>query len=94
MEYVKVDSSQIDSVGYGDGLYGPETLGIKFPHNKKQKEAKESGSEYHYGGVTQEQYQAFVGAESVGSYFGKFIKSSPDGWMKVVPKPPTPNKEK
>jgi hypothetical protein len=77
MEYVKVDSSLIDSVGYGDGLYGPETLGIKFPPNKKQKEAKESGSEYHYGGMTQEQYQEFVGAESVGSYFGKFIKSSP-----------------
>lgn len=30
MEFVKVESSQIDSVGFGDGEFGPETLGVRF----------------------------------------------------------------
>jgi hypothetical protein len=77
MQWQTVESSQIAEVGYGDGLYGPETLGLRFPPNKKQMAAGEPGSEYHYGGVSQEQHRALMDAESVGSYFGKFIKSSP-----------------
>ena len=70
MEYVKVESSQIDSVGFGEGVYGPETLGIRF----KQKNGI---SEYHYEHVTARMYQALVAAEPVGKYFGANIKNSP-----------------
>src|ERR1039458_6658432 len=48
MEYIKVDSSQIAEVGFGEGFYGPETLGIKFTPTKKQMAAGDPGSEYHY----------------------------------------------
>ena len=74
MEYIAVESSQIAAVGFGDGLYGPETLGIKFPPNKKQPE----GAEYHYGNVSARMHLALVSAESVGSYFGKNIEPFPD----------------
>jgi len=70
MEYVKVESSQIYSVGFGEGVYGPETLGIRF----KQKNGI---SEYHYEHVTARMYQALVAAESVGKYFGANIKNNP-----------------
>ena len=78
MEYVKVESSQIAEVGYGEGLYGPETLALRFPPTKKQKAAGEPGSEYHYQNVTPEMHQEFMAAESIGSYFGRNIKSFPE----------------
>ena len=78
MEYVKVESSQIAEVGYGEGLYGPETLALRFPPTKKQKAAGEPGSEYHYGGVTPIIHTAFLEAKdnpdyqnSIGVFFGK-----------------------
>ena len=74
MKYVKVESSQIAEVGYGEGLYGPETLALRFPPTKKQKAAGEPGSEYHYQNVTPEMHQEFMAAESIGSYFGRNIK--------------------
>lgn len=70
MEYVKVESSQIDSVGFGEGVYGPETLGIRF----KQKNGI---SEYHYDHVTARMYQALVAAKPVGKYFDANIKNNP-----------------
>ena len=78
MEYVKVVSSQIAEVGYGDGLYGPETLGLRFPPTKKQVAAGEPGSEYHYGNITPLIHGNLMEAPSIGSYFGKVIKPFPD----------------
>ena len=42
MEYVKVESSQIEAIGFGDGFYGPETLGIQFPppRSKRQRDSR------------------------------------------------------
>jgi len=78
MEYIAVESSQIAAVGFGDGLYGPETLGLKFPPNKKQLADGKPGSEYHYGNVTARIHQALMAAPSIGSYFGQNIKAHPD----------------
>src|ERR1017187_7163102 len=75
VEYVKVKSSQIDEVGFGEGHYGPETLGLKFPPNRKQQAAGEPGSNYEYGNVTSRTHQALMAAPSIGSYFGQNIKS-------------------
>ena len=63
MEYVKVESSQIAEVGYGEGLYGPETLALRFPPNKAQKAAGQSGSEYHYKNVSPDTHKALMAAE-------------------------------
>ena len=78
MEYVKVESSQIEAIGFGDGFYGPETLGIKFPPTKKQAAAGQPGSEYHYGNVSPRTHQALMAAPSIGSYFGQNIKAHPE----------------
>jgi hypothetical protein len=78
MNWTKVESSQIAEVGYGEGLYGPETLALRFPPTKKQKAAGEPGSEYHYQNVTPEMHQEFMAAESIGSYFGRNIKLFPE----------------
>ena len=71
MEFVKVESSQIDSVGFGDGEFGPETLGIRFKN-------KSGLIEYHYQNVTPRQHRALMAAESIGRYFGKEIKNNPE----------------
>jgi hypothetical protein len=71
MEFIKVESSQIDSVGFGEGTYGTETLGIRF-------KSKCGITEYEYGNVTSRQYQGLIGAESIGAYFGKNIKPFPE----------------
>ena len=83
MEYQKVESSQIAEVGFGDGVYGPETLALRFPPNKKQKEAGLPGSEYHYGNdraryTAAETYQRLMAAPSIGSWFGQNIKPFPE----------------
>ena len=78
MEYVKVESSQIEAIGFGDGFYGPETLGIQFPPTKKQAAAGQPGSEYHYGNVSPRTHQALMAAPSIGSYFGQNIKAHPE----------------
>ena len=89
MEYVEVESSQIAEVGFGEGYYGPETLGLRFPPTKKQVAAGEDGSEYHYQNVTPRMHQALMAAPSIGSYFGQNIKSRPDlyPFMKVEADP-------
>ena len=100
MNYTIVESSQIAEVGFGNGYYGPETLGIRFPPNKKQAAAKEPGSEYHYQNFTAKLFAEFLASESISSYFGKNIKSRPDlyPFFKVEagpssdPAPPAPQK--
>lgn len=61
-----VESSQIQAVGYS-----PErkTLAVTFIRSPQ--------SIYHYPAVEPEVYAAFVGAESIGRYFGQHIKALP-----------------
>jgi hypothetical protein len=82
MEFVKVESSQIDSVGFGDGSYGPETLGVRF-------KTKSGITEYHYQGVSSRTHQTMMGAESVGKYFGANIKGNPAHLFVKVEADPT-----
>ena len=63
--WVEVDSSNIKRVKYsGKG----NSLKVEF-HN---------GSYYKYSGVTQEEYNAFMKAESKGAWFYKNIRTNPD----------------
>lgn len=93
MEYVKVESSQIEAIGFGDGFYGPETLGIQFPPTKKQAAAGQTGSIYHYANVSPRTHQALMAAPSIGSYFGQNIKAHPEQYpyTKVEADPQQPS---
>jgi hypothetical protein len=92
MEYVEVESSQIEAIGFGDGFYGPETLGIQFPPTRKQAAAGQPGSEYHYANVPPRTHQALMAAPSIGSYFGQNIKAHPEQYpyIKVEADPTGP----
>lgn len=95
MNYVKVESSQIAEIGYEPSAGtepGTSILGIKLPPNKKQQAAGLPGSEYTYDNVAPSTYRALMAAESIGSYFGKNIKSHPDAYpcTKVEADPPEP----
>ena len=78
MDYKPVESSQIAEVGYDAET---ETLGIKFQPTRKQKDAGQPGSEYHYSSVEPDTHVALVTAESVGKYFGQFIKANPSQYL-------------
>lgn len=69
MEWKEVESSQIHSVGYDDAT---QTLGIRFKPTKSKPI-----TEYHYANVTKGMYDGLVEAESVGRYFGNYIKPFP-----------------
>ena len=86
MQWQAVDSSQISEIGYESGAEYP--LGIKFPAGKKSP-----ASQYRYKNVTPEFHAEFLAAESIGSFFGKNIKSRPDlyPYVKVeTENPPQP----
>ena len=74
MQWQAVESSQIAEVGY-DHTSG--TLGIRFKPTRKQQEAGQAGSEYHYTNVSPEMHQELITADSVGKYFGENIKPFP-----------------
>lgn len=61
-----VKSSQIAAIGYS-----PErkTLAVTF--------LRSAGAIYHYPNVEPQVYADFVGADSIGNYFGRHIKSLP-----------------
>jgi hypothetical protein len=63
IELKPVDSSQVKAIGYDPAT---QTLACTFTRGP--------GHIYHYPNVTPEQHAAFVGAESIGTHFGKHIK--------------------
>jgi len=69
-----VKSSQVKAIGFDDGT---NTLAVQFCHG--------AGAIYHYPGVTRQQYEDFIKAESIGVHFGKHIKSLP--FTKYHPEP-------
>jgi colicin import membrane protein len=83
MAWQAVDSSQISEIGWDGRAEYP--LGIKFPPNKKQKEAGLPGSRYDYKNVTAELHAEFLAAKdnpdydnSIGTFFGRRIKRFPE----------------
>ena len=77
MNYVKVESSQIAQVGFGEGYYGPETLGIIFTPNRKRGDTW-PGSNYHYQNVTPRMHRAMMAADDIYKYFSENIKKHPE----------------
>src|ERR1035437_9734415 len=81
MIWTKAVSSKIDEVGYDEDA---QELGVRFPKNKfnlhSVPEGQTWGSEAHYQNVPSRIRRALVSAESVGTYFGKNIKSNPDAY--------------
>jgi len=70
-------SSQIHAHGF-DPATG--TLALQF------KSKKGPGSVYHYQNFTQEKYDAFRNAESLGRHFGQHIKDNTDfPYRKIEP---------
>lgn len=63
---VPVTSNQVAAIGYDAGT---KTLAVTFTRG--------TGAIYHYPGVEPETHAAFLKAESIGTYFGKHIKSLP-----------------
>lgn len=76
IDLLPVESSQVRAVGYDKES---RTLAVAFNHGK--------GAIYHYPDVSPETYEAFVNAESIGSFFGKHIKPLP--FKKYAPDPVT-----
>jgi hypothetical protein len=70
-----VESSQIEAIGYDEES---QTLAIRF---KGKGDAP--GSVYYYANVTAEDFDAFSGADSIGSHFYKNIKPFPDKYPYV-----------
>lgn len=61
-----VNSSQVSHIGYDPET---KTLAVQF--------ARGPGHTYHYADVEPETHAAFIGAESIGTHFGKHIKALP-----------------
>lgn len=61
-----VDSSQVKAIGY---CAETKTLAVQFTRG--------TGAIYHYPDVEPETHKAFVASDSIGSFFGKHIKSLP-----------------
>lgn len=61
-----VESSQLHSAGFTDG-----TLAVTF---KSKRSDTGQGPVYHIPGVTQDEYDEFMKAESLGTAYGKMFK--------------------
>lgn len=64
-----VESSQIAAIGHDAET---KTLAIQFPAKSGP------GTVYHYANFEQDTFDAFLAAESKGSFFGKYIKPFKD----------------
>ena len=61
-----VKSSQVKQIGYDPDT---QTLAVTFTRG--------AGAVYHYPNVTEDDYKSFIKSDSIGSHFGKHIKSRP-----------------
>lgn len=61
-----VESNQVGAIGYDPET---KTLAVRFRRG--------AGAIYHYPGVERETFEAFRGADSIGTYFGQNIKALP-----------------
>lgn len=61
-----VESNQVGAIGYDSAT---QTLAVQFKRGAR--------AIYHYPGVTRETFDAFKGAESIGTFFGQHIKALP-----------------
>ena len=78
MEYVATETSnQFVHAGFGEGTYGPETLGIIFKPAKWQEKKGLPGSTYHYA-VPTNIYQRMMAAKDIDAYFNDTIKAHPE----------------
>jgi hypothetical protein len=92
MEYVATETSnQFVQAGFGEGTYGPETLGIIFKPAKWQEKKGLPGSTYHYA-VPTNIYQRMMAAKDIDAYFNDTIKAHPEQYpyAKVEAGNPTP----
>jgi hypothetical protein len=95
MEYVATETSnQFVQAGFGEGTYGPETLGIIFKPAKWQEKKGLPGSTYHYA-VPTNIYQRMMAAKDIDAYFNDTIKAHPEQYpyakVEADPTPPAPN---
>ena len=91
MEYVATETSnQFVQAGFGEGTYGPETLGIIFKPAKWQEKKGLPGSTYHYA-VPTNIYQRMMAAKDIDAYFNDTIKANPEQYpyTKVEAENPT-----
>ncbi len=61
-----VESNQVGAIGYDEGT---KTLAVQFKRGAK--------AIYHYPNVERATFEAFKGAESIGTYFGQNLKALP-----------------
>ena len=61
-----VESNQVGAIGYDPGT---KTLAVQFRRGAR--------AIYHYANVERATYEAFKGAESIGTYFGQHLKALP-----------------
>lgn len=64
LAYTPVESSNLEAIAYDPGS---KTLGVRF----------RSGVEWHYGGVSQDDFDALMAAESIGAEFAGRIRANP-----------------
>ena len=61
-----VESNQVGAIGYDEAT---KTLAVQFKRGAR--------AIYHYPNVERETFEAFKGAESIGTYFGQHLKALP-----------------
>ena len=71
MEMKPVTSSQIHAIGYDPAA---KKLHVQFFQGKGADRGP--GPIYEYDDITPDQHSGLVGAESIGSHFGKHIKNN------------------
>lgn len=76
-----VVSSQIEKIGHDAES---QTLAVRFRPSKKAEPGTQ-GPLYHYSGVTGEEFRSLMAAESIGSHFGKAIRTTKA--YAIIPEP-------
>lgn len=66
IQLIPVKSGQVKAIGYDAAT---KVLAVTFTRG--------TGAIYHYPNVEQKTFNDFMGAESIGTYFGKHIKALP-----------------